>query len=60
MAGAANRLSETLLINPNNFEQISKTLKQALKMPKDEQQRRNRIMQTKLQANTIFNWAESF
>lgn len=60
MAGAANGLAEALLINPNNFDQISETIKRALEMPEEEQKRRNRNMQQKLKKNTIFNWAETF
>ncbi len=40
MAGAAHELNEALIINPNNFEQIVDSIKQALEMPEEEQIRR--------------------
>lgn len=60
MAGASTQLSEALLINPNDFNQISETLKQAFDMPVKEQQERMAKMQERLQLNTVFKWAENF
>jgi len=60
MTGTSNRLSEALLINPNNFEQIGKALKQAFEMTEAEQKQRNHSMQEKLKSNTVFDWAEDF
>jgi len=47
MAGAAHEMNEALIINPNNFEQIALTLKQAIEMPKEEQIERNKTLQKK-------------
>lgn len=60
MAGAAHELSEALLINPNNFEQIVDSIKMALEMPKEEQVRRNRIMQRRLKRYSVEKWAKDF
>jgi len=60
MAGAAKEMNEALLINPNNFEQIANTLKKALEMPKDEQIRRNSILQKRLERYSVDKWAEEF
>jgi trehalose 6-phosphate synthase/phosphatase len=48
MAGASKELPEAIIINPNNREEIADALKTALEMPREEQMRRNVIMQTRL------------
>lgn len=60
MAGAGAELSEALIINPNDLEQVANAIDQALKMPLAEQRRRNRIMQEKLETYDIANWAHDF
>lgn len=60
MAGAAKELTEALLINPNNFEQIADTIKYALEMPIEEQRSRMGILQKRLQPNTVEKWAADF
>lgn len=60
MAGAAQELSEALLINPNNFEQIVDSIKYALEMPEEEQIRRNKIMQKRLRRYSVEKWAKDF
>ncbi len=60
MAGAAKELSDALLVNPNDINQLVDAIKQALEMPEEEQVRRISIMQKSLQKYTIFNWVELF
>ncbi|WP_228851123.1 bifunctional alpha,alpha-trehalose-phosphate synthase (UDP-forming)/trehalose-phosphatase [Aegicerativicinus sediminis] len=60
MAGASKEMNEALLINPNNFEQIADTIKQALEMPMDEQQKRMKLLQKRIQRYTVEKWAEEF
>ncbi|QCX00402.1 bifunctional alpha,alpha-trehalose-phosphate synthase (UDP-forming)/trehalose-phosphatase [Aggregatimonas sangjinii] len=60
MAGSANEMNESLLINPNNFEQISDALHTAINMPKAEQQRRNTILQKRLERYNVEKWANDF
>ncbi len=60
MAGSANEMNESLLINPNNFEQIADTLHQAITMPIKEQQARNASLQTRLERYNVEKWANSF
>ncbi|HET8838947.1 MAG TPA: trehalose-phosphatase, partial [Flavobacteriaceae bacterium] len=60
MAGAAQELTEALIVNPYNFDQISDILKMALEMPKKEQIRRNQILQTHLKNHTVQQWAQGF
>ena len=60
MAGSAKEMSEAILINPNNFEQIACALYQALNMPLEEQQRRNKQLQNRLKRYNVEKWANDF
>lgn len=60
MAGAAKEMTEALLINPNNFEQVADTLKMALEMPEEEQKSRMQILQSRLRPQTVDKWAAEF
>ena len=60
MTGAAQEMNEALLINPNNFEQIADTLKQAIEMPESEQVKRNNILQKRLKRYNVEKWARDF
>lgn len=60
MAGASKEMNEALLINPNNFEEIANTLKQALEMPLAEQKKRITILQKRLKRYSVEKWAEEF
>ena len=60
MAGAANEMDEALLINPNNFEEIADSLKQALEMPLDEQKKRMKFLQKRLSRYSVEKWSEEF
>ncbi|EAR01646.1 bifunctional alpha,alpha-trehalose-phosphate synthase (UDP-forming)/trehalose-phosphatase [Maribacter sp. HTCC2170] len=60
MAGSANEMNESLLINPNNFEQIADSLNQAINMPIEEQQERNTHLQKRLARYNVEQWANDF
>ena len=60
MAGAADELGEALIINPNNREQISRSIKYALNMSATTQKKRNLIMQTRLKNYHVKKWADDF
>ena len=60
MAGASKELTEAIIINPNNREEIADALKIALEMPHEEQMRRNVIMQTRLRRYDVTRWAMDF
>ncbi len=60
MTGAANEMSEALIINPNNFEAIADTIKTALEMPEEEQIKRNNALQKRLQRYNVEKWANDF
>jgi trehalose 6-phosphate synthase/phosphatase len=60
MVGAAKELSEAIIINPNNIEEIADALKQGLEMPRAEQIERNAAMQARLKKYNVVRWAEEF
>ncbi len=60
MAGASKELGEAIIINPNNTEEITEALKEALEMPKEEQIRRNHTMQERLKCYDVVRWAHDF
>lgn len=60
MAGAAKELSEAIIINPNNKEEIASALKEAINMPEKEQSNRINIMQNILKRYNIVKWAQDF
>lgn len=60
MAGASKELSEAILINPNNIEQIVSAFKKALEMPEEEQIRNLEVMQKSLKRYNIHHWVKLF
>jgi trehalose 6-phosphate synthase/phosphatase len=60
MAGASSELGEAIIINPNNREEISEAIEEALKMPEQEQQGRIAMMQRRLEHYDVVHWAEEF
>jgi trehalose 6-phosphate synthase/phosphatase len=60
MAGASSELGEALIINPNNREEISIAIKEALEMPESEQVRKNWMMQRRLEHYDVVHWAGNF
>ncbi len=60
MAGASKELSEALLINPNDINQLVEALHTALVMPEDEQQQHMALMQESLKRYNIHHWVSMF
>ncbi len=60
MAGTAKELGEAMIINPNTREEIAEALWEALNMPLEEQQRRNRSIQRRLRRYNVQRWANDF
>jgi trehalose 6-phosphate synthase/phosphatase len=60
MAGAAKELSEAIIVNPHDVNQIVDALHQALTMAKEEQQRRNYELQNILRRYDIHHWVHVF
>lgn len=60
MAGAAKELSDALLVNPFNYDELAQTLKQALEMPPAEQSGRMERMQKRVKRYNVERWASEF
>lgn len=60
MAGASSELGETIIVNPNDINDIVNALVAALEISKEEQIQRNTIMQRRLERYNIIKWADSF
>ena len=60
MTGASHEMGEALIMNPNNIEEIVDALEEAMEMPKEEQIRRNQVLQRRLEFYDVSKWAESF
>ncbi len=60
MAGAVKEMGESLVINPNNLNQVADAIQQALEMPLDEQKDRMVAMQDRLKRFDVFEWAGQF
>lgn len=60
MAGAAKEMSEAIIVNPNNTNEVIEAIHQAIEMNEDEQIRRNKQMQFRLKRYNVRRWAEDF
>jgi trehalose 6-phosphate synthase/phosphatase len=60
MAGAARELGEAVLINPNHRKEIAEALHEAVLLEPEEQVRRNRPMQGRLQSYDAKRWVSNF
>lgn len=60
MAGASKELSDAILINPNNTEQVVEAIYKALTMPEEEQIMHISIMQDTLKRYNIHHWVKMF
>jgi trehalose 6-phosphate synthase/phosphatase len=60
MAGASKEMGEALIINPFHKEEFSEAIAQALNMPREEQIRRNQILQERLRRYDVKRWAADF
>lgn len=60
MCGASKELSDSILINPNDIDQIVEALYRALTMPEDEQIAHITNMQNSLKRYNITHWVNLF
>ncbi len=60
MAGAADELGEALIVNPNNEDEVVRSLEKALEMSEDEQIERNWSMQMRLKRYNVVRWGNDF
>ncbi|MEO0185445.1 MAG: bifunctional alpha,alpha-trehalose-phosphate synthase (UDP-forming)/trehalose-phosphatase [candidate division WOR-3 bacterium] len=59
-AGAAEELRESIVINPNNPDELAIQIRNALEMDIEDQKRRNAIMQNRLKRYNVIRWATEF
>lgn len=59
-AGAASQLVESVIVNPNDLEEIAKGIKYALDMPLEEKMARNRTMCKRIKEYNVNFWADEF
>ena len=55
--GASRELSEALIVNPYNTQEMSSALSMALRMPVNEQQERMRLMRQQVREWNVYRWA---
>jgi trehalose 6-phosphate synthase len=55
--GASRELSEALIVNPYNTQEMSSALDIALRMPGNEQQERMRLMRQQVREWNVYRWA---
>lgn len=60
MAGTAKELGEAIIINPNDLERTSQSLKYALEMPEKDKISRIKSMQRRLKRYDIKKWSNDF
>ena len=58
MAGAAEELTQALVINPYDHEGVADAIREALEMPPDTRRDRMRGMRAYLQSHDIRSWAD--
>jgi len=59
-AGAAEQMTDALLINPHSAEEIADAIRQALRMPLDERIRRWRALMDGVLEQDVFWWGRRF
>jgi trehalose 6-phosphate synthase len=59
-AGAAQQLTDALLINPHSTEDVSEAIKQALHMPLPERRRRHESLLASVRQDDVVRWREHF
>lgn len=60
MAGASNELTEALIVNPQDIQDLVHTMEVAINMNEKEQRWRLERMQEKLRIYTVKHWATTF
>ncbi|MFN7984603.1 MAG: trehalose-6-phosphate synthase [Vicinamibacterales bacterium] len=57
LAGAAQELTDAIVINPYDIDEFARSLAMAIDMPTGEQQRRMRAMRKVVAGRNVFSWA---
>ena len=55
--GASREMSEALIVNPYDTEELAGAIKRAMTMPLDEQIERMKLMRQQVQENNVYRWA---
>ncbi len=55
--GASREMSEALIVNPYDLEQMATAISSALRMPLDEQVARMKTMRQQIKENNVYKWA---
>lgn len=58
--GATKELSESIIINPNNINEIANGIAEALSIPDEIQIKRNKRMQKRLKRYNVTRWANDY
>lgn len=56
-AGASREMSEALIVNPYDGQEMAAALLQALCMPEEEQRERMRLMRQQVREQNVYRWA---
>src|SRR5205823_5134395 len=59
-AGAARELSDALIINPTDINQLAEAMHEALVMPEEDQIQRMTAMQALVKRYNVFSWTKLF
>ncbi len=59
-AGAAEELTEALLVNPYSIDQIAASLKDAVEMPLEEKRQRLVRLRERIENNNLDSWSDKF
>ncbi|MEZ5740153.1 MAG: trehalose-6-phosphate synthase, partial [Burkholderiaceae bacterium] len=59
-AGAAETMTDALIVNPYDFDEVADALQTALRMPLDERRRRHEKLLADIMATDTRYWAENF
>lgn len=59
-AGAAEELSEAILVNPYDNDEVAQSLQRALNLKKEERQERYNALIERVRKHDVKNWRESF
>ncbi|HDQ45135.1 MAG TPA: bifunctional alpha,alpha-trehalose-phosphate synthase (UDP-forming)/trehalose-phosphatase [bacterium] len=60
MAGAATELSEAIIVNPNNREEMADAIVEALSLSEEERKSRNAVMRNRICRYDVTAWAQDF
>lgn len=59
-AGAADELTQALIVNPHDIEGLKRAILTAIEMPHGERRRRMRALRRKVMDNDVQKWARTF